>query len=298
MLQAMIAASRLAEVDRELEAFGVQASKLEALLTSLRQRAFSADEVEAFLAGAPEVAFTERVSSDAIAIDFEEAGPATDQGEGQAELWVGEAGAPEAEAPAMESPVSEVADLEALEAAPSQEIELDSDVVVPQRTYEPVLSVAADDDDADFPFDGTELIQAGARELELDFDGDLSVGSEPIHFEMPATGTSRPQARPSRAPLSQADLDAELAAILSDPDDTGISDISEADRQSLVDVNVELSADVDLSDVLEASSDAVDITEVRDSASTTSTRPPLPARTSSIPPDASPGFLGRLLHKK
>lgn len=297
----MIAASRLAEVDRELEAFGVETSKLEALLASLRQQKFTAEEVEAFLAGAPDVAapFVERVSSDAIAIDFEEPTPATEEVVVAAEAA---AEAPEVEAPTPELPVEEASDLEALEAAaPSQEIELDEDVVVPQRTArtsEPVLSVAADDDDTDFPFDGTELIASGARELELEFDGDLSVGSEPIHFETPATGTNRPAARPSRAPLSQADLDAELAAILNDPDDSEVPP-----RQSLIDVDVEMtSGDVDLSDVVEASSDSTDVTDVVDGAVTsTSTRPPpLPARPSSIapPPDPSPGFLGRLLNKK
>lgn len=298
----MIAASRLAEVDRDLEAFGVEASKLEALFGSLRRQTFTADEVEAFLAGAPDVStsFAERVSSDAISIDFDEATPTTEE-----VVLAGEVAAvdtSEVEAPALELPVEEASNLEALEAAArSQEIELDEDIVVPQRAArhsEPTLSIAADDDDADFPFDGTELIRSGARELELEFDGDLSMGSEPIQFETPATGTNRPAARPSRAPLSQADLDAELAAILDDPDDSEVPG-----RQSLLDVDVEMtSGDVDLSDVVEASPDSTDVTDVVDGAVTsTSTRPPpLPSRPSSVapPPDASAGFLGRLLNKK
>lgn len=291
----MIAASRLAEVDKELEAFGVEASKLEALVLALRQPSFTADEVQAFLAGAPGVAasFTERVSSDAIAVDFEEATTAVEELAAAAAVE-----APEVQAPAPALPVEEAGGLQALQAAaPSQEIELDEDVLVPQRASrhsEPGLSVSAGDDDADFPFDGTDLIRPGSRELELEFDGDLLVGSEPIHFDTPATGTNRPAARPSRAPLSQADLDAELAAILNDPDESEVPG-----PQSLLDVDVEMnSGDVELTDVVEASSDAVDVTDVVDFAITRS--PPLPSLPSSIAPspDASPGFLNRLLNKK
>lgn len=312
----MIAASRLAEVDRELEAFGVEASKLEALRAALRQRPFSAEEVDAFLGGAEPVrggtSFAERVSSDAIAVDLDEviASEARTE-EAPVEAALGEAAPVEpapvealAELPAVETSVTSLAAVDALEAAaPSQEIELDEDVIVsssPQVAPAPV-SISENDEDMDFPTSSTELIVPGARELELEFDGDLSMGSEPLHFETPATGTTR-SVRPSRAPLSQADLDAELAAILADPDDRA-SDASElAERQSLIDVEVDMSSD----EVSAESSDAIDVTDVADVTSeeagppTTSTRPPpLPSRPSSTPPpDDSPGFLGRLLNKK
>ncbi len=307
----MIAASRLAEVDRELEAFGVEASKLEALRAALRQRPFSAEEVDAFLGGAEPVrvdTFVERVSSDAIAVDLDEviAREARTE-EAPVEAAPVEAAPVEAlaELPAVETSVTSLAEVDALEAAaPSQEIELDEDVIVsssPQVAPAPV-SISENDEDMDFPTSSTELIVPGARELELEFDGDLSMGSEPLHFETPATGTTR-SVRPSRAPLSQADLDAELAAILADPDDRA-SDASElAERQSLIDVEVDMSSD----ELSAESSDAIDVTDVADVTSeeagppTTSTRPPpLPSRPSSIapPPDDSPGFLGRLLNKK
>ena len=110
----MIAASRLAEVDRELEAFGVDDAKVEAVLKAVRALSLSAEDIEAFLSGAAdvEIAF-ERPSSEAIAVDVEE-------------------------------------DVDALEAAaPSQEIELDDDVITPPSAPAAVQTAPSDDEDSD-----------------------------------------------------------------------------------------------------------------------------------------------------
>ena len=289
----MIAASRLAEVDRELEAFGVDDAKVEAVLKAVRALSLSAEDIEAFLSGTAdvEIAF-ERPSSEAIAVDVEE-------------------------------------DVDALEAAaPSQEIELDEDVIMPPSAPAVVQAAALDDDDSDFPMDGTELAQLpneaspqpaheepsqpAARELELEFDGDLLSGNEPLQFEAPVTESVRPPPRPSRAPLSQADLDAELAAILADPDDRASDSRELGARSSLIDVEVEMAAEdssdavdvTDVADVTEAESDAADASEdeFNDPGPTVSTRPPpLPTRPPSMAPGApesGPGFLGRLLNRK
>ena len=302
----MIAASRLEQVDRELEAFGVAPSKVEAVLAAVRALSLSEADITALLDGelSVDVAF-EGPSSDAIVVG---ADVGTEEGHASPD----DSGEERAERERLE-------DLEA--AAPSQEIDLDlmtdatlnSAASTSPRTEPPPPSEAGD---SDFPVEGTELAQS-PRELELELDGDLS-GASPLPFSAPTAESVRPP-RPSRAPLSQADLDAELAAILSDPDDLA-SDASELGRPDFVDADV---ADVDdVADVTEVA-DAIDAALDADFSSTTSesseaeepasanpasasTRPPpLPSRP-SIPPSGSapgapenaPGFLGRLLNRK